>query len=277
MSQFEYTDLNKFKVSIGVSLIGLTFLLPWLFFKENFDLLIKTEELKTYTETAQNIVKQRQLIVSYFPIVILIIILLTFLLGIFLCYKGIIGWNKNERLKREAIQLSNKLLTQETEKFAAGKDVPTDIPSTVEDGNEVEIYSIPIPINDLWELNHWGSDVASIKNGKMVFTGTRTRLETDGCHINLKDLLQIGKFYKVSCFVKAILNTTGEFQLWCHDNIGIDPHGFEKAIPYAIPSVVGERCSLKFEAKFNGNIRIHLQYKPGTGEIEISDIRIIPL
>ena len=274
MSQFEYTDLNKFFVSIGVFLIGLTFFLPWLFFRENFDLLIKSEDLKTYTDIARDILSQRQGIVSYFPTAILIISSITFLFGIIFCYKGIRGWIKAERLKQEASQLSNKMATQEVEKLSASNE--TAIDEAAEDEKEAGV-PIQIPITNLWELNHWGSDVASIKNGKMIFEGTKTRLETDGCHINLKDMLQIGRFYKVSCFVKSNPNTTGEFQLWCHDNIGIDPHGSQKAIPYAIPSINGERCSLKFEAKFNGNIRIHLQYKPGQGRIEVSDITITPI
>jgi len=274
MSQFEYTDLNKFFVSIGVFLIGLTFILPWLFFRENFDLLIKSEDLKTYTDTARDILIQRQRIVFYFPITILIISFITLSVGIFFCYKGIKGWIKADRLKQEANQLSNKMATQEVEKISTSNNIITD-DEAIDD--EETGTPIKIPINNLWDLNHWGSDVASIKNGKMIFMGTKTRLETDGSNISLKDILQIGRFYKVSCFVKSNPNTTGEFQLWCHDNIGIDPHGFAKAILYTTPSVEGERCSLKFEAKFNGNIRVHLQYKPGQGKIEASDVTIIPL
>lgn len=134
-----------------------------------------------------------------------------------------------------------------------------------------------IPINSSWILNHWGSDVASIVDGKIIFKGTRTRLETDGCHVNLKGILKVGSVYKVSCFVKARPNTTGKFQLWCHDSIGVDPPGSEAAILYVTPSMEGEPCSLRFEAKFNSNLRIHLQYEPGEGQIEVSDIRITEL
>ena len=77
--------------------------------------------------------------------------------------------------------------------------------------------------------------------------------------------------------LKKLLPNTGKFQLWCHDNIGIEPHGVSTAIPDTTPSIEGERCSLKFEAKFNSNLRIHLQYMPGEGQIEISDVRITEL
>lgn len=134
-----------------------------------------------------------------------------------------------------------------------------------------------IPINNLWVLNHWGSDFASIVNGRMIFKGLRTRLETEGCHVNIINGLDVGSIYKVSCFVRSQPNTTGRFQLWCHDNIGIEPNGSEAAIQYAIPSIEGERCSLRFDAKYNKHLRIHRQYTPGEGQIEVDDIRISKL
>ena len=186
MSQFEYTDLNKFFVSIGVFLIGLAFLMPWLFFRENFDLLIKSNDLKSYTETAQHIIGQRQLLVSYFPITILVISGLSFGSGVFLLFRGIKGWNKAERLEREAKELSNKMATQKLKTIPLPEESSTDIKTTIIEDEEPILNSIEVPINNLWELNHWGSDVASIKNGKMIFSGTRTRLDTEGSHVDLK-------------------------------------------------------------------------------------------
>jgi hypothetical protein len=290
MGQFEYTDLNKFFVSIGTFLIGLTFFLPWLFFRENFDLLIKTTDLKTYTETAQNIIIQRQLFVSYFPIAILIMSLCAFLSGIFLCIKGIAGWYKADKLRQKAEQISNQLSNKRVLDYKRTENVSAEINEIVKEkeiipdtlelvSNETEtINSIEIPIDNSWRLNHWGSDVASIKNGKMIFAGLKTRLGSDGSHIDLKDILKVGSFYKVTCFQKALNpNTNGKFQLWCHDDIGIEPKGSSAAILYATPSVEGERCSLRFEAKYNTNIRVHLQYEPGEGQIEVSDVRIAEL
>lgn len=273
MSQFEYTDLNKFFVSIGIFLIGLTFLLPWLFFRENFDLLIKTEEFKNLTSTAQQIILQRQTLVSYFPISILGISTISFGFGIFLCIKGINGWSKEEKLKQKSNQLANKLATKEVQKHSP-KEISDEINAKVDENEMIVLNEIEISINNLWILNHWGSDVASIQKGKMIFKGLKTRLETDGSHIDFKDILKIGSFYKVSCFVKSLPNTDGKFQLWCHDKIGIEPQGYSIAIPYATPSIEGDYCSLKFEAKFNTNIRIHLQYMPGNGQIEVSNIKI---
>ncbi len=298
MSQFEYNDLRKFFVSVGVFLIGLTFLLPWLFFREQFDLLIKDADLKTYTEIAQSIIRKRQYFSSYFSGVILIVSAVSFILGIVLFIKGIQGWirldennKKMESLRLVEQQLKNKKLSQDIERDSPTAKTETQTGPTEEFIPETETATnksedviplkeepyLKIPINHNWILNHWGSDVSFIERDKMIFRGIRTRLETDGCHINLKDILTIGKLYKVSCFVKSLANTTGKFQLWCHDNIGIDPHGSEMAIPYATPSIEGERCSLRFDPKFNSNLRIHLQYMPGEGQIEVSDLRIVEL
>ena len=130
-----------------------------------------------------------------------------------------------------------------------------------------------IPINALWQLNHWGSSCASIKGDKMIFTGTSAKREADGSNIDLINFLEIGKTYEISCFAKSDAGTTAMFQLWCHDNSG-EPNGVTITTQYKTPSVSGEIVKLNFTAQFNRNIRIHLQYKPGIGKIEISDVKV---
>ena len=101
MAQFEYNDLNKFFVSIGVFLIGLTFILPWLFLREDFNLLITSENLSKFTLGAQKIIKQRQSFVGLLSVIIPIISILTLSSGTFLIYKGIRGWRKLQLLIEE--------------------------------------------------------------------------------------------------------------------------------------------------------------------------------
>ncbi len=133
-----------------------------------------------------------------------------------------------------------------------------------------------IPINNLWWLNHWGSNCASIVGDKMIFSGSsiQTQQGTDGSHIDLNYILEVGKTYEISCFAKSDINTTGMFQLWCHDDTGVKPDGVNVATDFKTPSTEGERIKLNFKADYNKSIRIHLQYKPGQGRIEISDVRI---
>jgi hypothetical protein len=133
-------------------------------------------------------------------------------------------------------------------------------------------WEISIPIDYLWDLNHWGSNCATIKDNKMIFKGTFAPNGTDGSNININEQLKIGKQYEVSCFVKSLVGTTGMFQLWCHDQT---ESGNSVATKYKVPSQDGELIGLIFQPKFNQNIRIHFQYTPGEGQIEISDVKII--
>lgn len=117
MSQFEYNDLNKFFVSIGIFLVGLTFLLPWLFLKENFDLLVKMEELNKLTPSAKSIIENRQALIGTYSVVIPIVSIASFIIGAFLIYKGIKGWRKLQVLLEAREELTNKKLSLEIVKL----------------------------------------------------------------------------------------------------------------------------------------------------------------
>ncbi len=134
-----------------------------------------------------------------------------------------------------------------------------------------------VAINDEWILNHWGSTCAKIENNKMIFSGASAPNGTDGSHINLINALEIGRTYEISCNVKSTVGTTGMFQLWCHDKINNPVNGVSEATAYKIPSTSEEKIKLIFKANFNEDIRIHLQYTPGIGEIQVSDVNIFKL
>ncbi len=109
MHQFEYTDLNKFYVSVGISLPIAAFTLLWFFsFSESSDLLITTEELKNLTVVAQSVIHQRQTYISYLPRITLFISIFSFFAGLFFIKKGINGWIKSEKLNKKTNQQKNK-------------------------------------------------------------------------------------------------------------------------------------------------------------------------
>ncbi len=180
--------------------------------------------------------------------------------------------------------------------FTGNKEVPSDLDrllkklrplatelngdklnDTIKEIERIKEKSEQIPINNMWRLNHWGSNCASIQNNKIIFTGTSAPNHTDGAHIDINELLEIGKTYEVSCFAKSSPGTTGKFQLWCHDQTGSAPNGVSITTAYNTPSTTGERIKLTFQAQVNKNIRIHLQYMPGQGQIELSDVKITEL
>lgn len=145
---------------------------------------------------------------------------------------------------------------------------------TSESENKNPPLNLIIPIDKLWQLNHWGNKYATIIDGKIIFSGKNG--PEDGCNIDIIDQLNIGDTYEVSCFAKSELETNGEVSLWCHDKSTI-PNGVSIQTSFITPKVDGERISLKFNARYNKNIRVHIQYKPGQGSIEVSDFRISEL
>lgn len=136
------------------------------------------------------------------------------------------------------------------------------------------IKSIEIPFNKAWRLNHWGSKCASIMNNKIIFHGKSAPKGSDGCHIDLNYVLDLGKTYRVSCLAKSINGASGKFQLWCHDETISMPIGENVGTHYLLPSENGTEFSINFTAKYNRNIRIHLQYEPGDGSIEVENVKL---
>jgi hypothetical protein len=60
MNKPEYSDLYKFVASVGVILISLALLFPWLLLRESFDALHKVSEIAELPQTAQQLLAYRQ-------------------------------------------------------------------------------------------------------------------------------------------------------------------------------------------------------------------------
>jgi len=134
-----------------------------------------------------------------------------------------------------------------------------------------------VNIDNAWALNHWGGNCASIESNKMIFRGKTAPLGNEGSHTDFKNFLEYGTSYAIRCFVKSSPDSTGYFQLWCHDNIGAPIHGVEIATEFRKPSIKGEYVELIFKPLFNNDLRIHLQYSPGEGFIEVTNVEIFKL
>lgn len=155
-----------------------------------------------------------------------------------------------------------------------GESLNNSLSKISEEIERIKEKSEIIPINNLWNLNHWGGSCARIVGEKMIFSDGVAPNGEDGCHIDLNNLLEIGKTYEISCFARSISNVNGAFRLWCHDNTGVLPIGTDVTTDFKSPSNDGEIFKVEFKADYNKNLRIHLQYKPGQGQIEVSEIRI---
>lgn len=97
IDKVQYGDINRFLSSIGLVLVALGFLLPYLYMKENFDLLIKKEELNALTDTARIIITYRQEYAHNLVIWIPYVSPGSILAGIALFIIGLINWHKRQK------------------------------------------------------------------------------------------------------------------------------------------------------------------------------------
>ncbi len=110
--KFEFGDLYKFVVSLGVVLISLSILGPWLFLKEPFDLFKTEAELKTVTEVARAAILSRQTSVAFILKFIPWFSSIGILCGLTLIYLGLKKWHTNQLLLDEQTKLEVELKKQ---------------------------------------------------------------------------------------------------------------------------------------------------------------------
>ena len=103
--KFEFGDLYKFIVSLGVVLISISSLGPWLFLKEPFDLYKPQSEIGKTTLLAQEAIAKRQDTVLFILRFIPIFAAIGSGSGILLIYIGLKRWYSNQLLLDEQVKL----------------------------------------------------------------------------------------------------------------------------------------------------------------------------
>ncbi|GAB2891099.1 hypothetical protein ACCI51_03055 [Microbulbifer echini] len=94
--KFEFGDLYKFTVSLGVVIVILSTLAPWLFLKEPFDLYRPETEIKALSDTAKAVVAKRQNAVSFIVEFIPWFSSIGFIFGSIFIYLGLKNWHSNQ-------------------------------------------------------------------------------------------------------------------------------------------------------------------------------------
>lgn len=107
--KFEFGDLYKFIVSLGVVLISLAVLAPWLFLKEPFDLFRSEAELKTVTQVARDAIQNRQEAVAFVLRFIPWFSAVAFACGVAFIYIGLKRWLANQVLLDEQTRIEVEL------------------------------------------------------------------------------------------------------------------------------------------------------------------------
>jgi hypothetical protein len=111
MANIEYSDYYKFRVSLGLVLLGLSPLLPWLFFREPFDLLITTDTLKTLTPDAQKFIAYRQATLLGSKWLVFAFSSASFLSGLAFLTTGLVAWKKKQ-LRLDEHEIVTYTITQ---------------------------------------------------------------------------------------------------------------------------------------------------------------------
>ncbi len=110
MTKLEYADFHKFIASLGVALIALSFALPWLFFKEPFDLYIEQEKLVHLTPIAKQVIESRQKTIATLICLVPIFSLVIFLMGGFCLYRGLPKWKNRQDMEDAEASMSHEAL-----------------------------------------------------------------------------------------------------------------------------------------------------------------------
>jgi hypothetical protein len=95
----EYGDFYKFVVSLGIALVLAAILVPWLFLREPFDLMIEASRLGLLTPAAQHIVSLRQAILLRLLPMVPWISCLLLAAGVGTVTAGITKWSKRQILR----------------------------------------------------------------------------------------------------------------------------------------------------------------------------------
>ncbi|MBV6694432.1 hypothetical protein KVO79_20235 [Serratia quinivorans] len=108
--KFEFGDLYKFIVSLGVVLLMSTVIMPWLFLREPFDILKSAQDIEKLTTMAQEIIKTREGVVLFVSKYLLLYSVVSFFLGGFLILYGLYKWRQNQLIidEQTKIELEQK-------------------------------------------------------------------------------------------------------------------------------------------------------------------------
>ncbi|WP_429142201.1 hypothetical protein [Aeromonas hydrophila] len=110
--KFEFGDLYKFIVSLGVVLITLSILAPWLFLKEPFDLFRPEIEINALSDVAKAVVIKRQYAVSFIVGFIPWFSSIGSIIGMIFIFLGLKNWQKNQRYLDEQTRLDVEIKKQ---------------------------------------------------------------------------------------------------------------------------------------------------------------------
>lgn len=138
--KFEFGDFYKFVVSLGIVLVGLAFIVPWLFLSQPFDLLVEAEKIKLLTQSAQTVICQRQQVIEWIIGIIPTFTWISGVLGGILFFLGgFLWWRKSQSLTDEYNKLNLELLKRQL-KPASTEELQEKVAEAKAEIDEVEPF-----------------------------------------------------------------------------------------------------------------------------------------
>ncbi len=105
LDKIEFSDLYKFLTSVGLIIIASSFIIPWLFMKQDIGLLISTKEYSDLIESSKNLTDNRIKLGIFITKAIPFISGILFILGSIISGIGLYKWKK----KQESVDETDNL------------------------------------------------------------------------------------------------------------------------------------------------------------------------
>lgn len=118
MDKFEFSDLYKFLVSIGIILIGGAWFMNYAFFSTDFGVFISAEEFENLRKPAQDIIIDKENYVNYTINVLSFGSLFMIAAGLIMTGIGLVKWNKRQRVLDDMIDTELRLKQYNVDEFA---------------------------------------------------------------------------------------------------------------------------------------------------------------
>jgi len=143
------------------------------------------------------------------------------------------------------------------------------------------------PVGLGWVLDFWGqwqptpysfiiqpsgdNHYLILSGNDKLFTEFYHYKNQGGAYIDLRDKFTYGTTARITARVRSLPNTTAKIQFWCNDLAPNPKDRFTNAIT---PDQLWQEISMLYTSTQSPNLRIHLLYTPGEGEIHIDRVTV---
>jgi hypothetical protein len=161
---------------------------------------------------------------------------------------------------------------------------PFDVPP---EQREIIFYDdfYQIPAGDGWLMDFWGQNQPTnyihvpeplgndhyllLSGDDELYSKVKHWKDQGGACRDLENIMAYGQSVRVSARVRSTTGTTAKVQLWCHD---IQPNEKNRKTDPITPGESWEDISMIYTSTQSPNLRVHLLYSPGEGEIHIDRV-----